>query len=637
MEKSLSLEPFPFIFVLDKKSIPVMNQFIKNTLASALGTFLTIVVLTILGGIALFGLFMTIAGSFDRFTSEKKEEIQDGSVLKVELDEPIMDRAGQKRFKFEGPGDLSMFKEAGLNEILEALEKARHDERIEGIQLKIDKVVAGMATMKELREGIETFRDSSDKFIWAFDQGYSQRSYYLTSTADSLFLYPEGGMSFKGLVSEVTFFKGLLDKFDIEMQVVRGSNNKYKSAVEPFTRKKMSEASRKQVRAYLNDLWSVVLEDIEKARDISQGTLNRIADSLLIRSPKDAVEHGLVDKLAYHDEFKKKLREKLDRKEDEEIPYVSLEDYMGEEVPDEHWAGPERDQKEDKKEEEKIAVVYAMGAIQSGENEKGVLGAKSTSKAIRKAREDSTVKAVVMRVNSPGGSALASDRIWREVKLTEKKKPFIVSMGDLAASGGYYISCGADRIFADPNTITGSIGVFGMIPHTGDLFKKHLGITFDRIKTNEYADMGNPNRPLRKQERELIEEQIDSVYQQFLQRVADGRDMEKKMVDSLARGRVWSGKDAERIGLVDEMGGLEDAIAHASDKAGLEDPERIAYPERESPFKEFLESFKSSSSSKLLEGTIGRDLRFYRKYRYLRSVLDMKGIQMRMPYHIEVR
>lgn len=617
-----------------------MKQFFKFVFASMIGTFISALLVLLIGIFIVFGM---IAGSISKsFSTEESVSIDGERILKVELDHPIMDRGGDRRFKFNGPGDFSSFKEKGLNNIIDALEKARHDDRIKGVRLKLDKVVAGMATMKELRDAIETFRDSSDKFIVAYGKGFSQRAYYLASTADRIELYPEGGMMFKGLASELSFFKELFERFDIDMQVVRGSNNKYKSAVEPFTRREMSDASRDQMKSYLTDLWDVYRKDISEDRDLSKEELDRLADSLSVRSADDAVEHGLVDGLSYPDVFEQGLRERMDLGEDEDVPYVSLSDYMNVEVPDEHWSGEDRKDgslkgNDDEEKKGKIAVVYGMGGIQSGENKRGVLGSKTTSKAIRKAREDSSIDAVVLRVNSPGGSSLASDRIWREVELTQEEKPFVVSMGDLAASGGYYISCAADRIFAQPNTITGSIGVFGMFPHVGDLYEEHLGITFDRVKTHEYADMITSTRPLRDKERTVIEEQIDSVYQQFLRRVANGRDMEPSEVDSIARGRVWSGKDAKRVGLVDELGGLNKAVTYASEQAGIKDHERVIYPERKSPFERLMEDFNMNVQKELIESTIGTDMRFYRKYRYARSALEMEGIQMRMPYHIEVR
>ncbi|MFB6258088.1 MAG: signal peptide peptidase SppA [Flavobacteriales bacterium] len=614
-----------------------MKQFFKFTFASMLGTFLSLLLLGGIGALLIFGMIAGMMGSISKLSSDKESDIEEKEILKIELDQPIKDRGGKKRFKFD---DLSAFKETGLNDIIDALEKARNDDRIKGVRLELDKVVAGMATLNEFRNALERFRDSSNKFLVVYDKFYSQRSYYLASAADRLEMYPEGGMSFKGLSSEVMFFKGAMDKLNVDMQVVRGSNNKYKSAVEPFTRKKMSDPSRKQMEAYLSDLWELYLKDVSKDRNIPREKLQRIADSLLVRSPSDAVDLGFVDALSYPDEFKQGLRDSLGLEEDKEVPYVAFSDYMEAEVPDEHWTGGKREKEKkgpDKEEAKKIAVVYASGGIQSGENGENVLGSKTTSEAIRKAREDSSIKAIVMRVNSPGGSALASDRIWREVELTRKEKPFIVSMGDLAASGGYYISCSADRIFASPNTITGSIGVFGMFPHVGDMYKEKLGITFDRVKTNEYADMISSTHPLRTKERKVIRQQIDSTYRQFLQRVAEGRDMAPSEVDSIARGRVWSGKDAKRVGLVDELGGLKEAIAYASDKAGLEDPERKAFPEREDPFQRFMDNFNTKLKKKVLHATLGQDMHFYRKYRYLRSVSEMKGIQMRMPYHIEVK
>lgn len=620
-----------------------MKQFFKYTLASMLGTFLTGVLLFIIGGVIVGGMIAGAIASLD-FGKDDKKEIEDSSVLEIRLDRPIVDRGGKRRYEFNGPGDFSSFQELGLNNILNALENARYDERIERVHLELDNVVGGMATMKEIRDAIRTLRDSTDKPILAYGKAYDQRTYYLASAADEVHLYPEGQMEFKGLASELAFFKGMLDKLNVEMQVVRGPNNTYKSAVEPFTREGMSKESRRQMKDYLADLWDVYLEDISNSRGIEREALERIADSLLIRKASDAVEHGLVDELLYPDEFEKRTRDSLELDEDEELPTVALNDYVDSEVPDEHWSGEPREDEEaegaeeGEKEEGKVGVIYAMGGIQSGNSGNEVMGAKTISESIEKAREDSSIKAIVMRVNSPGGSALASDRIWREVDLTLDEKPFIVSMGDVAASGGYYISCAADRIFAEPNTITGSIGVFGLIPYTGEMFEEHLGIDFERVKTNEHSDfLLTSNRRLDQKERMVLQEQVDEVYQTFLKRVSDGRDMSKERVDSLARGRVWSGVDAERIGLVDEMGGLEASIAYAADEAGLEDPKRVAYPERKDPFEKLMKDFTGDMRKKVLDATLGKDMRYYRKYRYLRSVLEMKGVQARMPYHIEVR
>lgn len=632
------IEQAGFTFGRTKRNPEVMKQFFKFTFASMLGTFLTGIILLLIGIAIVSAMIMGAIGSFE---SKKGTKVEDNSVLTIKFDRPIVDRGGSKRFEFNGPNDFSMYQELGLQGILDGLEQAKHDERIQGVRIELDRVIAGMGTLKEIREKILEFKDSTDKFVWAYNPTYSQRSYYLASAADQVHLYPEGDMSFQGLSSEVTFFKGLLDKLDVDMQIVRGSNNIYKSAIEPFTKKEMSEASREQVSAYLNDLWDIYLSDISDSREIDKGELHRIADSLLIRMPSDAVDHGLIDELIYPDELKDRLRDTLDLEDADEIPEVSLRKYASAKLPDKHREGKDKTDDEEKAGEDekadgKIGVVYASGAIQGGENEEGVLGARTISKAIRECREDSAIEAVVMRVNSPGGSALASDMIWREVELTLDEKPFVVSMGDVAASGGYYISCAADRIFADPNTITGSIGVFGMIPYTGELFEEHLGISFDRVKTNEHADLMNPNRRLREGERSIIQESVDKIYDDFLARVAEGRDLSKEEVDSLARGRVWSGKAAKENGLVDELGGLEKAIAHASEEADLKDPERVGYPKREDPFKQILSEFRAEAKDGVIDAAFGKDHRFYRKYTHLRSLLDMKGYQAVMPYRIEV-
>lgn len=523
----------------------------------------------------------------------------------------------------------------GLNDIMKSLQKAESDSSIKGVYIDLtDEPVGSPATLEEVRNAILHFK-ASKKFVYAYAESYSQKGYYLASVADKIYLHPEGEFTFKGLSSQIMYYKNALEKLDVQMQVFR--HGKFKSAVEPYLLDKMSPANRLQIRTLLNSIWMHMLEGISKQRGVSVDELQQIADNLKINFPADAQQYKLVDELKYKDEVNDILKQKLGVKEKEKINFVSLEKYA-EHVNKKH-ADDEDDVDENdrikKSSKDKLAVIYAVGEIASGEGDNEKIGSETTAKAIKEARMDSSVKAIVLRVNSPGGSALASDVIWREVTLAKKSKPVIVSMGDVAASGGYYISCAADRIFAQPNTITGSIGVFGLIPNAGKLFNNKLGINIDTVCTAKHGDLGSLYRAATPEEAEYIQKSVEQVYSTFTKRVAEGRGMAQADVDSIGQGRVWSGIDALRIKLVDELGGIGDAIKYAEKKANLKenDYELLSLPKQKDPFKELLSGKKDDEEARVLQKNFGV---LYDYLKTAQTMLKAKGVQARMPFEMAI-
>jgi len=416
------------------------------------------------------------------------------------------------------------------------------------------------------------------------------------------------------------FFKGLLDKIDVEAQVIR--HGKFKSAIEPFTLDKMSESNKEQTLTFISGMWNHILAGISESRKISVDDLTAIANEYKIQSPQDAVSFKMVDKLMYKDEVLDELKARVDVKAIKDLKLMKLAKYTN---------APEADKKTSK---DRIAVIYATGSIGSGEGDDESIGSETISKAIRKARLDDKVKAVVLRVNSPGGSALASDVIWREMLLTKKVKPVVVSMGNVAASGGYYIACAADKIFAYPNTITGSIGVFGIIPNMKEMFNKNLGITFDEVKTNPYADYIPVTRPMNDAERMIITNDIETIYTTFITHVSEGRKLTVAQVDSIGQGRVWSGVDAKRLGLIDEFGGLNDAIKEAASLAKLKEYNTMELPEQKDTFEQLMETFSGDNASILVKKEMGAA---YPYFQYLSNMSHMKGVQALMPYQFDIK
>jgi protease-4 len=589
-----------------------MKDFFKFVFASMIGFILSFFVAFLLL-IAIIGALVSSAGN------EGKVSIASNSVLHVSLDYPITERTDKNPFAELDLFGLESKKTLGLNEILANINEAKTDDRIKGIYLDVSSLSAGMATIEEVRNALIDFKKSG-KFIIAYSEVYSQGAYYLSSIADKIYLNPEGMIDFRGLSSEIMFFKGALEKLDIEAQIIKVGT--YKSAVEPFILDKMSEPNKQQVSSFLGSMYDHLLSEISKSRKISKESLFSIADSAKIRAPKDALTYKMVDGLKYKDEVLDELKKltKIDKKKD--IKSVSLEDYTA---------------KEEIKEESsknRIAVIYANGEIISGEGDDETIGSERISRAIRKARTDDKVKAIVLRINSPGGSALASDVIWRETVLAKKTKPVIVSMGDVAASGGYYIACAADSIFAQPNTITGSIGVFGIIPNMQKFFKNKLGITFDGVKTGKFADLGSISRPLTEGEKMIIQLEVNKVYDTFTKKVADGRKKDQNYINSIGQGRVWSGTEALNIGLVDRLGDINDAIASAAKKAKLKDYKIVDYPSQIDPFTALFDKSGDQVKAYFVKRELGDNFMYYEQ---MKSALNLSGVQARIPYNIQIR
>ena len=589
-----------------------MKSFFKYLLASVLGV--------IVAGILMF--FILIGGITAMVSSQDKAvEIKPNTILHMELNSPIMDRSNKNPFENIDFSSFEPINALGLNDIIDNLKKAKEDPNIKGIYLDFTVIPTGIATVEEIRNALIDFKESG-KFILAYADTYTQPSYYLASIADKVYLNPEGLLTFVGLRSEIMFFKEALDKLGVEPQIIRGPDNKFKSAVEPFMYKKMSDANREQITTYLGSIWDQMLKGISAERNISIKDLNTLADNLTLNDAQAAVDNGLIDALKYKDEILDELAELTEKEDTKDLKTISIAKYTKVTV------------KKDKKfEKNKIAVVYASGSVVMGEGQEGSIGSDRISRAIRKARKDSTVKAIVFRVNSGGGSALASEVIWREVKLAQEIKPVIASLGDVAASGGYYIVAPAQKIIASPNTITGSIGVFGVLPNGKKLLNDKLGIHVDVVKTNKFADMGTFSRPLTAQEKEAIQFSIENIYETFITHVAEGRNMTKEEVDEIGQGRVWSGTNAIEIGLIDGFGGLEDAIKLAAESANLEAYRIVDYPKLEDPFQQFMKELQGNVRVSILKNELGDQ---YKYYENLKSIQRMEGIQARIPYEIEI-
>lgn len=522
----------------------------------------------------------------------------------------------------------------GINDVVRAIEYAETDKKIKGIYLEPSMLMVGLANLEELHDALERFKESG-KFIVAYSEAYTQGAYYLASVADEAYVYPTGAMAWMGLSSEKMFFKQALDKLEIDMQIIRGSNNKFKSAVEPFFLDKMSEANKEQTEKYMFSFWNHMVKEISEDKGISLEDLNKMADNMTVSSAKKAVEYNLLTATKYQDEVEAILKEKLELKDKDKLKTIELDDYL--EYSKRKLLVKNRGVKN-------IAIVYANGEIVSGKGGPEMIGSETTVKHLRKARENDSIKAVVLRVNSPGGSALASDVIWREIEMIKKAgKKVVVSMGDLAASGGYYISCNADRIFAQENTITGSIGVFGVLPNAENFFKNKIGITFDRSKTNEHADLMSISKPLTDEEYKLIQEEVDRIYDDFLTRVSEGRNMPKSMVDSIGQGRVWSGKDALEIKLVDEIGGIEEAVAYAAKIANISEPRIMDLPKKKKdPIEEILKSLveKEEETAKVTfatQGTFSSEILNQLKSLNSLNFKSQDRIQARLPYLITIK
>jgi len=594
-----------------------MQQFFKFIFASCLGTVL-----------ALGALIMIFGGAAASLGNRaEKVTVKSNSILKLTLSDPIPEKTNN--MAATGTFDLSALNDSplGLTDILNTIEAAKDDDNIKGIYMELAAPAAGMATMSVLRDALKDFKESG-KFIVAYGNYYTQGGYYMASVADKLYLNPVGGIAMQGFAAQIPFFKNMLDEWGIKAQVFYAG--KFKSATEPFRRTEMSEENRLQVEQYLNEGYNIFLTDMAKSRGKSVTELKQMINDLSVRNAEDAITYGLADGLMYKDQVLEDLRDRLGLEDDDKIEGISLKKYNKSVKKKSNFGASIR-----------IAVVYAEGSIVDGEGETGNIGGDRYAKIIRKIRKDDKVKAIVLRVNSGGGSALASDIILRELMVAkEEGKKVIVSMGDVAASGGYYIACEGDKIFAEPNTITGSIGVFGLLPGLNKLMKDEIGITFDTVKTGQYATLGTPFFDINETEGKIIQQSVDEVYQTFKERVAAGRDMTVDAVDEVAQGRVWTGQKAATIGLVDELGGLDDAIAAAVELADIEDYRVKEYPQTKEPLQQLLDDIMGKDQTKAytqsrIKAELGEE--FYQYYQYAKEIQNMKGIQARMPFMIEIK
>ena len=591
-----------------------MKSFIKYTMATVVGIFLTMTLFTIIGIISLAGMLAT-----EGMTAPIKEK----SILRINLSGELAERDDANPFaSLMGKVSASL----SLEDALLALDKAAKNDKILGVYLEGGAIAANPGMAQELRQALVEFKKSG-KWVVAYGDSYGKTAYYLSSVADSVLLNPEGNVDFGGMASQIMFYKDVMEKVGVKMQVFKVGT--YKSAVEPFICSEMSPANREQVTSYLFSIWTNMLKDVAESRNMEVSKLNSLADSLtMISDAAMALNDGMVDKLCYMDEVKAILREKCGYEDkDDDLVFTTVADVAKSETLDE-------------KVDEEVAVYYAYGEIvqsQSGglsmDQEHQIVGEKMI-KDLQDLREDDDVKAVVLRVNSPGGSAFASEQIWREVCLLKEKKPVVVSMGGMAASGGYYISCAANRIFAEPTTLTGSIGIFGMIPDLSELLTEKIGLKFDVVKTNEMSDIGGMGRPFNAAESAQMQKMVNRGYETFTKRVADGRGMAQDSVKMIAEGRVWTGEQGLKIGLVDELGNLDDAVAHAAELAKVEKYRAVGYPAPDNPFEQLLNEKKSGYLEAELQDLLGEG---YGVYSLMKGVKNADRIQARMPFEMVVK
>ena len=588
-----------------------MKNFLKYLLASILGFFIA--------SILLFFIFLGIIGGMVS-SSNKLPEVKDNSILYINLNKEIVDRAANNPFKGFDIASMQTKSAIGLNDILKAIENAKDDPKIKGILMEVDAVNAGAATTDEIRNALLDFKESG-KFIISYNDLYSQKAYFLSSIADKIYMNPEGRVDWVGLRSEVMYYKNILEKLGVEPQIIR--HGKFKSAVEPFMLDKMSPENREQISTFIGSIWNHWVECISKSRNISVAELNRYANEMGIRNGKTTYENKLVDSLIYKDQVIDIVKKKLGISDKKDIPSISLDDYAKIPTP----------LKGKGLSKNKIAVIYATGEIVMGSVTEGSIGSDGISRAIRDARRDSTIKAIVLRVNSPGGDALASEVIWREMVLAKKVKPVIVSMGDVAASGGYYISAPADTILADPTTITGSIGVFGMYFSVKEGMNKKLGINVETVTTNKHSDFGSLFRPLTAEERAVAQLGVEDIYQSFIGHVSEGRNIPVTRVDEIGQGRVWSGANAINIKLIDEFGGLKAAINVAVKKAKLDNYRITELPKQKDPLEQLLADLTGKTKISIFNDELGFA---YRQYNNIMNMVSNQGVQARIPYNIEV-
>lgn len=584
-----------------------MKGFLKSLLASIVGCSIVI-------GIFIFIFILIIAAM--SFGSSDKYNLKDNTVLTLKLEGTLSERVEPNSFLDLIGQNTDL--EIGLDDILSSIKKAKENDNIKGIYINAGAFAASNASLKEIRDQLADFKESG-KFIVAYADVYSQGCYYLSSVADKVIMNPQGNLDLHGLSSSPTFYKGLLDKVGIEMQIFKVGT--FKSAVEPFMLDKMSDANREQVTAYINDIWSTITSEISDSRKISVDKINQLTDSLqTFKLANVSVSDGLVDTLMYETEVKEYLKDLLKVEKAKDVRMASIKDMTS--VPF----------VKESNSKDVIAILYAEGSINNGSGKDGITD-KRYVKEIEKLKDNDKVKAVVFRVNSPGGSAYASEQIWKAITDLKAKKPVVVSMGDYAASGGYYIACNASKIIAQPNTLTGSIGIFGMFPNFEGLTKK-VGLSFDNVKTNKFADFGDATRPMRPEEKVILQQYIEHGYDLFLTRCSEGRNIPKDSLDHIAQGRVWTGNQALKIGLVDALGNIDTAIQEAAKLAKLDDYSLQDYPKKVDFLESLLSNQKEEFATKAMKEYLGKD---YELFKTIKEIKEQDFVQARMPYDISIR
>lgn len=589
-----------------------MKSFFKTFFASFLGSALLLLIIVIF--------FISSLVSSVVSSTETKVSIKPQTVLYMNLNYDIPDRTSKNSLGMAFGGLNFNFEEidmAGMNDILNNIKAAAIDPNIAGIFLDLSTISTSSANLEEIRNQLIEFKKSG-KFVLSYAEAYSQSAYYIASVADKIYMLPDGMIDIHGMASQSMFYKHLFEKLGIEMQIIRPENNKFKSAVEPYFLDKMSDANREQTSVLLTSVWNKICSDISKSRNISVETINQMADDLtLMFDTQAALDNNFIDGLKYKDEIIAELHQLTNTADNKKVNIIKNTPYS--KVRPEIYEG-----------EDKIAIVYASGQIIDGEGDETTIGSVTLSEAIRQARNDKKVKAIVMRVNSPGGSAVASEVIRREVELAANEKPFIVSMGNYAASGGYWISSTADYIFADPNTLTGSIGVFGTVPNLEGFFNDKLGLTFDEVTTNKNSDFGNIAAPMTPYQLKMMQKHVTDTYDDFITLVSTTRDLRKTFVDSIGQGRVWSGTDAIEIGLVDELGGIEKAIVYAAEKAGLENYSIKEFPKQKDVFESLFKTETQDYYAKsVMKEKLGSS---YQYLEAIESINKMEGVQALMPF-----
>lgn len=591
-----------------------MKAFFKTLFASFLGSALLLVI--------LFILLVTILISSITSSTETKVTLKPQTVLYMNLNYEIPDRTSPNSLGMVLSGMNFNFTEtdmAGMNDIMNNIKAAANDPNISGIFLELSTIMTSYANIEEIRNQLIEFKKSG-KFIISYAEAYSQNAYYLATVSDKIYMLADGVLDIHGLASQPMFYKHLFEKLDIEMQIIRPENNKFKSAVEPYFLDKMSEANREQTSVLWNSVWNKICNDISISRNISVDKINKFADDLtLLFDSEAALDNNFIDGLKYRDEIISELHDLTNTADNKKVNIIKNTQYA--KVRPDLYEG-----------EDKIAIIYASGQIIDGEGDETTIGSTTLSEALRQARTDKKVKAIVMRVNSPGGSAVASEVIRREVELAAKEKPFIVSMGNYAASGGYWISSSSDYIFADPTTLTGSIGVFGTVPNLEGFMTDKIGLSFDVVKTNENSDFGSIVKPMTPYQLKMMQKHVTNTYDDFITLVSTERNLSKTFVDSIAQGRVWSGADAIEIGLVDELGGIEKAIAYAAEKANIQTYSIKEYPKQEDIFESLIKTETQEYYTKsIIKNNLGETYQYFEAIERLNKI---EGVQALMPFYI---